>query len=579
MITPARRSLTIVGALAAMTTAAIGLPAVTEAAAAPISAQFNKQSATVTITGNAADNAITVAVGTDGHLTINAGAVPIRGGQPTPADVTTMAIRGLAGDDSIVLDESSGPLPAANITGGDGSDSVSVIGDATAETYSATPAGTGVRVIRTASGTTPIALTTVESLTLNTGGGDDTVTASAVAARRLHLSVDGGTGWDSATITGSAQPDTFGVTPGVADTFVTVSANDYASLQVETVGIDLSGSSAADNVNDSVTVYGTSGADNVTLTGANGTATVSGLAATVNVLHADPAIDTLGVSTGDNADVIDARAVAPSAPRLALDGGSGDDQITGGAGDDTIDAGAGNDVVSGGRGNDVVTLGDGDDVYLVGVAEGNDTVDGGAGHDSQFFYGAEVAEQYGIAANGDHVEFTRTLATNVTVNDLVGVERLVTNLSGGADTVDVGDLTGPGVDDVDFDGRNSQNAPDGAPDSITVHGTPGNDAIDVDSTGPATHVTGLAYLVRFFDSDGPLDTLVVDGADGDDSIRAANLVAGDISFTAIGGNGNDVLVGSPGNDHLFGNDGDDVLVGNGGFDVLDGGTGSNVIIP
>src|SRR5262249_19619103 len=73
------------------------------------------------------------------------------------------------------------------------------------------------------------------------------------------------------------------------------------------------------------------------------------------------------------------------------------------------------------------------------------------------------------------------------------------------------------------------------------------------------------------------DRIVINGLDGDDVIEASGLGTA-MSFTANGGNGDDILIGSAGNDVLRGDAGDDVLIGGGGIDVLDGGSGVNVVL-
>ncbi|WP_298431658.1 Hint domain-containing protein [uncultured Jannaschia sp.] len=62
-----------------------------------------------------------------------------------------------------------------------------------------------------------------------------------------------------------------------------------------------------------------------------------------------------------------------------LDGGAGDDSLDGGDGDDSIIGGTGNDTIVGGDGLDSLSGGDDRDVFLGG--NGGDTVDGGAGGD------------------------------------------------------------------------------------------------------------------------------------------------------------------------------------------------------
>lgn len=55
---------------------------------------------------------------------INGGAVPVTGGVPTIANTTLIRILGLGGNDVLLVDDSNGPMPPANILGGDGDDTL-----------------------------------------------------------------------------------------------------------------------------------------------------------------------------------------------------------------------------------------------------------------------------------------------------------------------------------------------------------------------------------------------------------------------------------------------------------------------
>jgi Ca2+-binding RTX toxin-like protein len=95
----------------------------------------------------------------------------------------------------------------------------------------------------------------------------------------------------------------------------------------------------------SVIVNGTSAADSVTIAGS---ATISGLTATVSIIHADPTTAALTIDGNAGPDTISAAATTAGGVPLTINGGDDADTITGGAGDD---------VVNGGRGNDVAMLG------------------------------------------------------------------------------------------------------------------------------------------------------------------------------------------------------------------------------
>src|SRR4029077_13391679 len=112
---------------------------------------------------------------------------------------------------------------------------------------------------------------------------------------------------------------------------------------------------------------GTQGADAIAVTGGNGAATVTGLAAAVNITDAEPANDTLTVNALAGADTVDASGLDTSAIKLVSNGGDDADVQLGSGG---------NDLVNGGRGNDVALLGAGDDAFVWNPGDGSDTVEG-----------------------------------------------------------------------------------------------------------------------------------------------------------------------------------------------------------
>ena len=59
-----------------------------------------------------------------GNLLLNGGAVSIVGGKATVANTARVQVFGLAGNDIIGLDESNGALPAADLFGGSGNDTL-----------------------------------------------------------------------------------------------------------------------------------------------------------------------------------------------------------------------------------------------------------------------------------------------------------------------------------------------------------------------------------------------------------------------------------------------------------------------
>src|SRR6478672_370970 len=89
-----------------------------------VTASFDPTSGMLSVFGDALDNTITVSRDAAGTILINGGAVVIQGGTATVANTSLIQGFGLGGNDTITLDESNGALPAANLFGGDGNDTL-----------------------------------------------------------------------------------------------------------------------------------------------------------------------------------------------------------------------------------------------------------------------------------------------------------------------------------------------------------------------------------------------------------------------------------------------------------------------
>jgi Ca2+-binding RTX toxin-like protein len=199
---------------------------------------------------------------------------------------------------------------------------------------------------------------------------------------------------------------------------------------------------------DTAEVNGGNGAENFTLT-ANGSR--------VRFDRISPAPFSLDIGTTENLvlnmnggdDVFTAGNGLAGLINLTVDGGAGNDTITGGDGNDTLLGGDGNDIITGGRGNDRLFGGAGDDTFIWNPGDGSDTVEGQDGTDSLIFNGSNANEKINIAANHGRVSFTRDVG-NIAM-DLNGIEHIDFNALGGADSINVGDLTGTGVTQVAID--------------------------------------------------------------------------------------------------------------------------------
>ena len=356
-------------------------------------------------------------------------------------------------------------------------------------------------------------------------------------------------------------------TLGGADT---VTVNDLTGTDVDQVGVNLAATGgASDGLADNVIVNGGNTGDAIQISTRGSSVVVNGLAAKTTVSGMDPSLDRLTVNGLGGDDTLDASHLHAGQINLTINGGDGNDTIKGSAGDDTV---------IGGRGNDVAFLGKGDDTFVWNPGDGSDTVDGQGGADTLVFNGSNVSENINISANGSHASFFRDVG-NVTM-DLNSMETIDFNALGGADTINVNDLTGTGVKNVNIDlaSPTGSGVGDGQADTIIINATGGADTIFVSSSGGAITVSGLAETVTITGAEAANDRLVINGLGGDDIIDAAGLMGG-IQLTANGGDGDDLLIGSPGNDILTGGSGNDILFGGGGLDILDGGTGNNVLVP
>src|SRR5436853_3721260 len=89
-----------------------------------ISARFLKPAGQLEVFGDQLNDGITVQRNAAGTILVNGGAVAVQGGTATVANTHLIEVFGQAGDDTIALDETNGALPAANLFGGTGNDTI-----------------------------------------------------------------------------------------------------------------------------------------------------------------------------------------------------------------------------------------------------------------------------------------------------------------------------------------------------------------------------------------------------------------------------------------------------------------------
>jgi Ca2+-binding RTX toxin-like protein len=344
-----------------------------------------------------------------------------------------------------------------------------------------------------------------------------------------------------------------------------ITVNDLSGTDVTKVEGDLAGTlggGVGDAAADSVIVNGTNGKDVIDVVGAGTSASVLGLAAQVNIANAEGANDSLAINALGGDDDVTATTLPAGVIKLTIDGGTGQDDILGSQGADALVGGGDGDLVVGDNGNDAAFMGAGNDTFQWSPGDGSDTLEGQDGTDEMLFFGSNVSENIDIAANGGRVLFTRNIAA-VTM-DLDDVENIDFRALGGADSIVVGDLTGTDVKPVGLDLRGPDGGGDGAPDTVTVNGTQGDDAFGAAGDAGGVAVSGLKAEVAISSAEQSNDRLTLNGLGGNDSVNATSLAADGIQLTENGGLGVDVLRGGEGDDLVTGGDGNDVaLLGTG----------------
>jgi len=558
-----------------------------------ISANFSN--GVLTVTGDRHDNTLVVSRDAGGMILVNGGVVPVVGGSPTVANTSLIQILGLAGNDTLLVDDANGPMPPASLAGGDGDDKLT--GSANADQLDGGPGndmlfgrggndsligGPGDDILNGGAGADQFAGGEgADQIIWNPGDGSDVVEGGDGADTLLF---NGANIDEAVDLSANGQRFRFfrnvgGITmdcAGIEKVIFhalsgadTVTVNELTGTQVTNVLVDLSALGAGDGKADTVIVNGTATNDQIKVTGSTNEVEVSGLTATVAVVGAEQGLDKLVINALGGDDMIDASEVQTGAIDLTLNGGAGNDLLVGGAD---------NDLLIGGQGADVEFGGGGDDTSLWNPGDGSDVFEGEAGQDTMLFNGANIDEQVDVSANGRRLRFFRNVG-NITM-DCNEVESVRFNALGGADTITINDLSGTGVSQINLDLASlpDSGVGDNKPDTVIINGTGGNDAVSITGTTAGLSVIGLPATVNVVGSEPALDQLIINMLDGDDALEATGLQDGVIKLIVDGGRDNDVLVGSAGADTLLGGEGDDVLNGGPGLDVLDGGPGNNVLI-
>ena len=337
-----------------------------------------------------------------------------------------------------------------------------------------------------------------------------------------------------------------------------VDVHDLAGTDMTQANVDLSGtpgSGTGDGAADTVTAFGTTGADHATVRARDGSVIVSGLGAQLRVTGAESTLDTVGVSTLDGDDTIETGVGIPGPAAVDIDGGGGTDTVTysgtpqadtialtpragavatsdisgGGAaqvstgvenlivlgrgGDDSITAGNGlagltNLTINGGSGNDTITGGDGNDVLIGGP--GDDVVSGGRGNDTAILGGGQDTFVWNPGDGSDAVDGGSGQDT-LLFNGSNALENIALSANGShvqltrdvaAITMDLSNLEA-----LDVTAR-------GSADTITVN--------DLRGTGVKSANLDLSGVPGSGVGDGAADTVIVNGTASPDHVNVTS---------------------------------------------------------
>jgi Ca2+-binding RTX toxin-like protein len=220
--------------------------------------------------------------------------------------------------------------------------------------------------------------------------------------------------------------------------------------------------------------------------------------------------------------------------QLTVEAGAGNDTVIGGDGNELTFGGGGDDFVDGNRGTDTAVLGSGNDSFRWDPGDGSDDVDGDAGNDTLVFFGANIAEEMTLSANGRSAVFLRS--PGAIRMDMDQIEQLDVFALGGADVVNIGDMTGTDLDRANVDLGSQLGGGDAATDIITVSGSPKADRVTVRASGAGVRVGGLRVTTQIAGSE-TIDVLNVGTADGPDTVDVGDEVAALIGVAVDLGDG------------------------------------------
>ena len=414
-------------------------------------------------------------------------------------------------------------------------------------------AGTVLQGTANAGTDTVRAPSSVGTVTVDLGNGNNTFTAGLTLSNPLLVTAGSGTD----TLTGGLGGDT--LTGGAGDDTV-----DGGAGNDTLVGGSGAGNDAYDGGADIDTLTYVSTSLGIAANLATGFATGAEIdtdtIANVENLIGGSGLDRLTGNGNDN--VIsggDARdLIFGAGGNDTLNGDGGNDALFGQGGLDTLNGGAGNDTLFGGNSAD--TLNGGDDNDILRAEGGDDTLNGGEGDDALLGgLGADILNGDGGTDTANYVLSAAAVTVSLLAGTGSGGEAQGDTLSG------IENLRGSSGDDF-LTGDNSDNVIQGLGGDDTISGLGGRDFLFGNTD--ADTLNGDAGNDALF-GQGGID--ILNGGTGNDVIFGG--AEGD---TLNGGDDRDVLLGEAGDDTLNGGEGNDALLGGAGADALNGGNGTDL---
>lgn len=392
-----------------------------------------------------------------------------------------------------------------------------------------------------------IALTsTVLSLTLTAGGGDDVITTGA----RGYV-INGGSG-DDTLISGVGGADTFNGGTGI-DTIDYRLAEAGVTVKINATGAD------GDRMTDVENVVGSRFDDTLTgdsranlLDGAGGADVLAG--GLGNDTYITDRSDTIIENAGEGSDtvvadfsyVLDANLENLTLAGMQAISGTGNaanNVLIGNSAGNVLLGLEGNDVLDGRGGADRMEGGSGDDVYVVDYVLDRVIELAGGGNDR-----IEASVSIALPDQVEVLLLTGSAGINGSGNSLDNM------------------LTGNGA----------ANILDGKAGADVMRGGGGDDTYVVDNAND----TVLEYFAGGVDTvRSSVDWTLGSEIENVTLTGAARSATGNAwANTIIGSNGDNVLSGLDGADLLYGMSGNDILDGGTGRDLMDGGAGSDVYL-